>query len=513
MPREILPVIAIVGRPNVGKSSFVNRISGRSDAIVHGERGVTRDRSYHEADWAGVSFTLVDTGGIEMARDDVFQAGIRAQAEIATGQADAIIMLVDGQAGMTADDESLARMLKRTKKPVFLAVNKIDDPTSERETYEFWNLGLGEPYPVSATHGNGTGDLFDVIVPTLPNPQELQPNAGIISTGAKQSGETLPPAEERDAADDVDFATDATSDSNYDPSYDPNNDPYSSEAKRISRRPVYSDDDPIMVAVIGRPNAGKSSLTNKLANKERSIVSDVAGTTRDAIDTDLLYKDRHITLVDTAGIRRKAVIDSDVEYYGFVRAMRAIDRADVVLLVIDSEVGLTDQDQRIASYAQDRGRAIVVLLNKWDLMKQESADLAYEAERERKILLDRIEDRLNFISFAPVLRVSAKSGRGLDRILDATVRVFGNYRKQISTSALNRFLTELRMVGHTVSRGPQKLTIKYVAQTHYEPPGFTFFCNHPRIVDDAYTRYLENRLREEFDLEGTPVILKFKPKT
>ena len=498
MSKTILPVIAIVGRPNVGKSSFVNRISGRSDAIVHGERGVTRDRSYHEADWAGYSFVLVDTGGIEMARDDVFQAGIRAQAEIATEQADAIIFLVDGQTGMTADDEALARLLKRSKKPIFLTVNKVDDPTSERETYEFWNLGLGEPYPVSATHGTGTGDLFDEIVKTLPSSsssssehdqqQQLSPDN---DPSRAEQGLTLDPELDR---------------------YDEENDAYGEEAKRISRRPVFDDDAPIRVAVIGRPNAGKSSLTNKLSNRERSIVSDIAGTTRDAIDTQLVYKDREITLVDTAGIRRKAVIDSDVEYYGFVRAMRAIDRADVVLLVIDSEVGLTDQDQRIASYAQQRGRAIVVLLNKWDLMKQESAELAHEAEHARKILLDRIEDRLGFISWAPVLRVSAKSGRGLERILDVVITAFANYRSQLSTSALNRFLTELRQFGHTVSRGPQKLTIKYVAQTHYEPPGFTFFCNHPRLVDDAYQRYLENRLREHFDLSGTPIILKFKPK-
>jgi len=501
MPKTILPVIAIVGRPNVGKSSFVNRISGRSDAIVHGERGVTRDRSYHEADWAGNSFILVDTGGIEMARDDVFQAGIRAQAEIATEQADAIILLVDGQTGMTADDESLARLLKRTKKPVFLAVNKVDDPTSERETYEFWNLGLGEPYPVSATHGTGTGDLFDEIIKALPAP---------LLTRSHTAGQ-----EASSGIDNASDTSDAGSADSIYPEldrYDEDNDPYGDEAKRISRRPVFSDDDPIRVAVIGRPNAGKSSLTNRLSHRERSIVSEIAGTTRDAIDTDLIYKDREITLVDTAGIRRKAVIDSDVEYYGFVRAMRAIDRADVVLLVIDSEVGLTDQDQRIASYAQERGRAIVVLLNKWDLMKQESAELAHEAEHTRTILLDRIEDRLGFISWAPVLRVSAKSGRGLDRILDAVIAAFTNYRSQISTSALNRFLTELRQFGHTVSRGPQKLTIKYVAQTHYEPPGFTFFCNHPRIVDDAYQRYLENRLREHFDLSGTPIILKFKPK-
>ncbi|MCL2438487.1 MAG: ribosome biogenesis GTPase Der [Coriobacteriia bacterium] len=490
MPKEVLPVIAVVGRPNVGKSSFVNRISGRGDAIVHGERGVTRDRSYHEADWAGTSFILIDTGGIEMARDDVFQTGIRTQAEVAMEQADAIILLVDGQTGLTADDESLARLLKRTKKPVFLAVNKVDDPTSERETYEFWNLGLGEPYPLSATHGTGTGDLFDEVIKSLPELKaEAEANIGAASI------------DDSSLYEDSDFDEDYLDDLDED------------EAKRISRKPVFNEDDPIKVAVIGRPNAGKSSLTNRLSNMDRSIVSDVAGTTRDAIDTDFVYEGREITLVDTAGIRRKAVIDSDVEYYGFVRAMRAIDRADVALLVIDAEIGLTDQDQRIASYAQERGRAIVVLLNKWDLMKQESAELADEAERARKILMDRIEDRLGFISWAPVLRVSAKSGRGLDRILDAVITVFGNYRAQYSTSVLNRFLTELRQFGHTVSRGPQKLSIKYMAQTHYEPPGFTFFCNHPNLVDDTYKRYLENRLREHFELSGTPVIMKFKHKT
>ncbi|MCL2379427.1 MAG: ribosome biogenesis GTPase Der [Coriobacteriia bacterium] len=481
MPENVLPIVAIVGRPNVGKSSFVNRISGRMDAIVHGERGVTRDRSYHEADWAGRSFILVDTGGIELARDDVFQSSIRAQAEIATSQADAIVFLVDGQTGMTADDEELAKLLKRTKKPIFLAVNKVDNPVSEQETYEFWNLGLGTPFPVSATHGTGTGDLFDEIIAVLPDTT----NAGVRSDVVLEADAYL----DIDADDD-DFA----------------------DEKRSSRRPVYGDNDPVRIAIIGRPNAGKSSITNRLSNMERSIVSEVAGTTRDAIDTSFSYEGREITLVDTAGLRRKALIDTDVEYYGFVRAMRAIDRADVTLLVIDAEIGLTDQDQRIASYATDRGRAIVVLLNKWDLMKQESADHAVEAERTRQLLMDRIEDRLGFISWAPVIRVSALSGRGFDRVLDTVLQVFGNYRTQLSTSSLNRFLTELRQFGHTVSRGPQKLSIKYVAQTQYEPPGFTFFCNFPRLVDDSYQRYLENRLREHFDLTGTPVRMKFRSK-
>jgi len=450
-----LPVVAIVGRPNVGKSSLVNRISGRKDAIVHGQRGVTRDRSYHEAEWNGRTFLLVDTGGIELARDDAFQSGIRAQAEIATNQADVIIFLVDGQTGLTTDDEELAKLLKRTKKPLFLAVNKVDNPGSEAETYDFWNLGVGTPHPISATHGNGTGDLLDEIIKALPT---LPEDSGALTT---------------------------------------------------------SDDNPIKLALIGRPNAGKSSLTNQLARAERSIVSDIAGTTRDAVDTTITdpATGRTFTLIDTAGIRRKALIDTDVEYYGFVRAMRAIDRSDVTLLIIDAEIGLTDQDQRIASYAQERGSAIVVLLNKWDTMRQTSPDEADAAEYARETLLSRVEDRLNFISWAPIIRTSATTGRALDRVLPAAAAAFDNYAATFSTSALNRFLTELRQQGHTVSKGAQRLSIKYVAQTHYEPPGFTFFCNAPQLIDDSYARYLENRLRENFDLAGTPVILKFKRKT
>jgi GTP-binding protein len=429
--------VAVVGRPNVGKSTFVNRITQASDAIVHEERGVTRDRSYHRADWNGIDFLLIDTGGIEAGNIDEFQSSIRTQALMAAEEADAIVFLVDGKTGLAADDEQVARILKRQNKPVFLAVNKVDNPGSEAETYEFWSLGLDTPWPVSATHGNGTGDLLDEIVKVLPTSEpEIESNT-------------------------------------------------------------------IDIAIIGRPNSGKSSLLNKLVGRERSIVSDVAGTTRDAIDTLIERDGVRCRLVDTAGIRRKSLIDEDVEYYGFVRAMRAIDRAHVVLLVIDSSIGLTDQDQRIARFAEERGCAMVVLLNKWDLL---------ETDDEKDELVTRIEERLGFVGYAPVFRISALTGRGVQKIFDAIDKVYANYTLEISTNQLNKLLTEMREFGHTVNKGGATLRMHYVTQTRIAPPGFTFFANHPNLVDDNFRRYVENRLRDRFDLTGTPVMLKFRKK-
>lgn len=432
-----LPIVAVVGRPNVGKSTFVNRIAQATEAIVHESRGVTRDRSYHRADWNGKYFMLIDTGGIETATTDQFQTSIRTQALIAAEEADAVVFLVDGKVGLVEEDESVARLLKRSGRPVFLAVNKSDTPGRESETYEFWNLGLGQPWPVSATHGHGTGDLLDEIVAVLPE-SEPEADSGIID-----------------------------------------------------------------VAIIGRPNAGKSSLLNRLSGVDRAIVSEVAGTTRDAIDTMVTRGDRTYRLVDTAGLRRAAKIEADVEYYGFVRAMRAIDRAHVALLVIDSEIGLTDQDQRVARFAEERGCAMIVLLNKWDAMSTQDA---------KDAIAERITDRLGFVGYAPVLRISALTGKGVERIFDALDSVYDNYMREISTSALNKLLTELREFGHTVSQRNRTLRLRYVTQTRKAPPGFTFFANHPSLVDDNFKRYLENRMREAFDLTGTPIILKFRSK-
>lgn len=432
-------IVAVVGRPNVGKSTLVNRIAQCDEAIVHSMRGVTRDRSYHDADWNGVEFTLIDTGGIEMGNEDSFQGSIRGQAFAAANESDVIIFLVDGKTGINSDDEEVARILRKAKTPVLLAVNKMDNPQKEDELYEFYKLGLGDPWPVSALHGTGTGDMLDCLVEHLA---------------------AIPKDEEE-------------------------------------------EEPAINVAIIGRPNAGKSSLTNMMSKNDRSIVSDVAGTTRDAIDTMAHHDGRAYRIVDTAGLRRKSQIDQDVEYYGFVRAMRAIDRSQVALLVIDSSIGLTDQDQRVAGYASERGCAMVVVLNKWDLV---------EGPQAKADIRERIEDRLTFVGYAPVVAISALSGKNVGRIWDLIDTSYANYNKTVSTSKLNNWLAEIKDFGHTISKGKKLLKMKYITQTATCPPQFTFFANHPEIVDDNYERYLENRMRETFDFAGTPIRLRFKRK-
>ena len=437
-----LPIVAVVGRPNVGKSTFVNRIAEADEAIVHEMRGVTRDRSYHKADWNGIEFKLIDTGGIEMGTEDQFQGSIRSQAFEATNEADVIVFIVDGKTGINADDEEVARILRKTSKPVLLAVNKLDTPNKLDELWEFYQLGLGDPFPISATHGHGTGDLLDEVVDHLRK---------------------------------VDCSFEDEED----------------------------DEDIINVAIIGRPNAGKSSLTNRLTNTDRSIVSDVAGTTRDAIDTVVVHDGKKYRIVDTAGLRRKSQIDEDVEYYGFVRAMRAIDRADVALLVIDGSIGLTDQDQRVAGFAAERGCAMIIVLNKWDLVE------GPEAKAEVR---ERIEDRMTFVGYAPVVATCALTGKKVDRIWDAVDKAYAGFSQTISTNKLNSWLSSIRETGHTVSQGKAVLRMKYVTQTGTCPPHFTVFVNRPDLVTDNYERFLENRLRKTFDLEGTPIRLKFKKK-
>lgn len=437
-----LPLVAVVGRPNVGKSTFVNRIIGAEDAIVHEMRGVTRDRSYHEAIWNGVPFTIVDTGGIEMGSDDDFQASITSQALTAANEADVIVLIVDSRTGVNADDEEVARVLRKAKKPVLVAVNKLDTPGRTDEIYEFYRLGLGDPWPISSIHGLGTGDLLDEIVRKLDE------------TGA------------------LDRATEV-------------------------------EDTGINVAIIGRPNAGKSSLMNKMTSGERSIVSSVAGTTRDAIDTPVERNGVRYTIVDTAGLRRKSQIDEDVEYYGFVRAMRAIDRADVAVLVIDGSIGLTDQDQRVARFAHDRGCALVIALNKWDIV---------EGPEAKADVRERVEDRMMYVGYAPVVAISALTGKNVHRIWKAIDKAYANFSKAISTNQLNAWLADIRETGHTVSKGKAILRMKYVTQTGQRPPVFTFFANRPDVVDDNYERYLENNMRKNFDLEGTPIRFKFKKK-
>ena len=435
------PIVAVVGRPNVGKSTLVNRLAVKRDAIVHESRGVTRDRSYHDCDWNGREFVLIDTGGIESAKSkDVFAPRIREQALAAADEADVIIFVVDGTVGVTDEDEEVARVIRRTKKPVFLVVNKIDDPSAELESWAYYSLGVGEPRPLSAGHGHGTGDLLDDVVAAFPDEED--------------------------------------------------------EAVEV-------DDGSLNVAIIGRPNVGKSSLTNRLAKRERSIVSDVSGTTRDAVDTLIEWKGNRIRLVDTAGMRKKTQVHEDVEYYSLVRGLGAMDRADVCLLVVDASVGVTEQDQKIAGMAIDRGCAIVIVLNKWDLI-----DSAEERDRVEASLAQR----MTFATWAPSVNVSALTGRAVDKVLAAAVEASRTHASHIKTSQLNNLITQIREGGHTVTDKGRRLKIHYVTQTGERPPAFTFWCNAPDLVDDNYERFLENRLRETFDLVGTPIRLKFRRK-
>ena len=435
------PIVAIVGRPNVGKSTLVNRIAQTADAIVHQSRGVTRDRSYHEADWNGRSFTLVDTGGIEpLKSEDVFSASIRDQALAACEEAAVILFVVDGTTGVTEEDESVARMLKRVKAPVFLLVNKLDNPDREGDNlWEFYSLGVGEP--ISALHGHGTGDLLDEVVALFPEEDDL----------------TAEP----------------------------------------------SDPNSLSVAIIGRPNAGKSSLFNKIIGSDRSIVSDIAGTTRDAIDTIVERDGRRYCMVDTAGIRKKSTVYENIEYYSMVRGLRAIDRADVALLVVDSTTGMTEQDQKVANLAIERGCALVILLNKWDLLKD---------DREREQVMETVDRRLTLAPWASVLRISALTGRSVEKIWALIDAAAAARASKVSTSRLNQMLTEMREFGHTVVDGKRRLRMHYVTQTGTKPPTFTFFVNHTDMVNDTYRRYIENRMRAAFDFKGTPIRLRFRKK-
>ena len=437
------PIVAVVGRPNVGKSTLVNRLAESRDAIVHESRGVTRDRSYHTTDWNGREFVLIDTGGIESVKSkDVFAPRIREQALAACDEADVIIFVVDGTVGVTDEDEEVARVVRKTDKPAFLCVNKLDNPENETALWDFWSLGVGEPRAISAGHGHGTGDLLDDVVAAFP-PE--------------------------------------TDDEDEEP-----------------------EDDVLSVAIIGRPNVGKSSLANRLAKRNRSIVSDVAGTTRDAIDTMIEWKGQRFRLVDTAGMRKKTQVHEDVEYYSLVRGLEAMDRADVCLLVVDASVGVTEQDQKLLGMAVDRGCALVILLNKWDLIT---------TEEQRNDVAQSLTQRMIFAPWAPSINVSALTGRAVDKVLEAAVKAAENHSQQIPTPKLNQLLTQLRESGYTVTDKGRRLKVNYGAQTGTKPPVFTFWCNAPDLVNDNYERYLENRLRENFDLSGTPIRLKFRKKS
>ena len=429
------PIVAIVGRPNVGKSTLFNKIGKKRVSIVEDMPGVTRDRIYMDGEWLGKEFTMIDTGGIEIETEDKILSQMRHQARLAMEEADVIVFVVDGKTGATNADEEVAHMLRGTRKPVVLAVNKVDHINQELAIYEFYNLGLGDPVGISAANAMGLGDLLDAVVASFP----------------------------------ADAETEAV------------------------------EEDVIKVAVIGRPNVGKSSLVNAMIGEDRVIVSDIPGTTRDAIDTHFTKDGQKFMLIDTAGMRRKAKIEMPVERYSVVRALRAVDRADVVLMVIDAEEGVTEQDKKIAGYAHEAGRACVIVVNKWDLVEKDSkTSLRYT---------EAIRSELAFLQYAPVVYLSALTKQRVPRVTELVKYVAEQHNMRVKTSVLNQVLEDAVAINPPPTGHGKRLRIYFATQADVQPPTFVFFVNEAELMHFSYLRFLENRLRESFGFEGTPLKL------
>lgn len=431
------PLVAIVGRPNVGKSTFFNKVAGRKISITEDRPGVTRDRLYADAEWRGRAFSMVDTGGIELKSQDTMWREIKKQAEVAIDTAHVILFFVDGKEGLTASDYDVADMLRRSKKPVILVVNKIDD-YSEDKLFEFYSLGLGEPYAVSSEHGTGLGDLLDEVVSYF---------------------EKIPA----------------------------------------------EDDNSIKIAVVGKPNAGKSSLVNRLLGFDRAIVTDIAGTTRDAIDTRFTAPDGgEYTIIDTAGIRKKSRVEDDIEYYSVMRAFDAVRRADVCILVVDSTEGLTEQDTKIIGYVHEQGKPSVVVMNKWDLIEKDTNTInEFQA---------KLKEDLKFMDYFRSLYVSAKTGQRTDKILAAVKEVYANSKRRIQTGVLNDVISSAVRANEPPSYNGRRLKIYYSTQVAEAPPVFAIFVNDGRLLHFSYERFLENTLRSAFDFSGTPIKIVTRDK-
>jgi len=430
------PLVAIVGRPNVGKSTFFNKVAGRKISITEDRPGVTRDRLYADCEWRGKAFSLVDTGGIELKSDDIMWRQIKKQAEVAVETAQVILFMVDGREGLTSSDYDVAEMLRRSKKPVILVVNKVDE-YSEDKIFEFYSLGLGEPFAVSSEHGTGVGDVLDEAV---------------------------------------------------------------SWFEKYENEP----DDSIKIAVVGKPNAGKSSIVNRLLGFERSIVTDIAGTTRDAIDTKFTYDGRKYTIIDTAGIRKKARVEDDVEYYSVMRAFDAVRRADVCLLVVDSSENLTEQDTKIIGYVHEQGKPSVVVMNKWDLIEKDTNTVNKFNEK--------LKEDLKFMDYFLPLYVSAKTGQRTERIMKKVDRVYANAHYRIPTGTLNDLISDTVRANEPPSYNGKRLKVYYSSQVSVAPPTFVLFVNSGNLMHFSYLRFLENTLRSSFDFSGTPIRIVTREK-
>ena len=430
-------IVAIVGSPNVGKSTIFNRIIGERHAIVDDEAGITRDRLYAECSWRGVTFSLVDTGGVEIA-NAAFQKQIRMQAQIAIDEADVIIFVCDGQVGITVDDEVVAKMLYKVKKPVILAVNKIDEGTHLANASEFYGLGLGHPFPVSGSHGVGIGDLLDEVIKHLENvTEELR-------------------------------------------------------------------EDQITFSLIGRPNVGKSSLVNAILNQERVIVSDISGTTRDSIDTPFKRNNKNYLVIDTAGLKKKGKIYESIDKYSAIRALKAIERSEIVLLVIDADAGITDQDKHVIQYATDLHKAIIIVVNKWDLIERDQNTMAEFTKY--------IRNEYKFLDYAPICFVSAKNKTRIQTIFDTLEKVHEAYYTRVSTSILNQVMQDAQMMNQSPDFNGGRVKILYASQVSTCPPTIVLFVNNKEWMHFSYLRYIENRLRETFNFDGTPINLVLKSR-
>ncbi len=430
-------VIAIVGRPNVGKSTIFNRIAGERLSIVEDTPGVTRDRLYARCSWLTKEFRLIDTGGIQIA-DQPYQTEIKAQVEIAIEEADVIIFVVSGKTGLTDDDKYIASMLQKSKKPVVLAVNKIDDESRLANIYEFYALGVGEPIAVSGVHGIGIGDVLDACINLF---------------------------QEKDNTD-------------------------KNEGTRI--------------AVIGEPNVGKSSLVNAILNENRSIVSNVQGTTRDAIDTPFTYEGKPYVIVDTAGIRKRGKVYESIEKYSVLRALSAIERADVVLFLIDAEKGIREQDKHVAGYAEEAGKPVVIVVNKWDTVEKD--------DKTMNVFIEKVRTEFAYLAYAPIVFVSAKTRQRVMTILPVVDKVYENTLRRIPTNVLNEVIADFQMVTPAPARNGKRFRIYYATPVGVQPPTFMLSCNEPSLLHFTYRRFIENQLRQSFDFEGTPIHLVVRKK-